>query len=629
MLTQGATTGGGFIDLVSLLLATPIPEHDPSPDAPVPSGDLVSFNNVGFCSGDTCSGSLGLAFSKDQPATDASSLGVTTSATPDQIASALIRFMAKGTRSGTLAVTPPTGTGKKGSSLPRVASNPTTATALGFPSNYFDPADFNSSNAIAVNVPQPAVVSVVVSVDPQMPAGTVSISSESSSTPELLNRSGLNRSRASASMLTGSLPSRPMISDSNSGAASNPSSTGRLSVNPTPGQPAPEPSFPNLDMTDAPAAKAPVAFRMQLTSVSSAEIPDPQTTTGPHSLVVPQGSYTSLPIPVPAQEEPAKSNMADPNPAPTPSNAISPPAVEISPAVFKDSVSNEGQDAGVAGSTSSGLKLVSGAKASAPTNPGGQGNTTTAQTGTTQSGTAQTGSAKASSAKASSDDKPGEETKAGTETDTADDAPEKAPLATAPPAASFSQIPGAAFPSLHAPAATPPAPLHAAATGSKAMEPAATPLPSSGTRDAIAEPQPPSPGQTQQIDIRITPPQAPGVDLQVSQRSGQIQVVVRTPDPGLETALRQDLGTLVHSLERSGFQAETFIPNSSESARMNSQPDPQHTHPDSSGNGAFAQGGGQNQGRNSGRGSGGNSRGNASRDPGQFEARTNPQEQQL
>jgi hypothetical protein len=159
------------------------------------------------------------------------------------------------------------------------------------------------------------------------------------------------------------------------------------------------------------------------------------------------------------------------------------------------------------------------------------------------------------------------------------------------------------------------------------MEPAATPLPAANIKDGIAEPQP-SRGQTQQIDVRITPPQAPAVDLQVSQRSGQIQVVVRTQDPGLETALRQDLGTLVHSLERSGFQAETFIPSAPESSRMNSQPDPRHNQPDSSGNGSFAQGGGQNQGRNSGRGSGGNSRGNASRDSQQFEAWTNPQEQQ-
>jgi hypothetical protein len=115
--------------------------------------------------------------------------------------------------------------------------------------------------------------------------------------------------------------------------------------------------------------------------------------------------------------------------------------------------------------------------------------------------------------------------------------------------------------------------------------------------------------------------------LQVSQRSGQIQVVVRTPDPGLETALRQDLGTLVHSLEHSGFQTETFIPNASESSRLNSQPDPRHNPPDTGGNGSFAENGGQSQGRN-GRGSGGNSRGNTSRDSRQFEAWTNPQEQQ-
>jgi hypothetical protein len=75
----------------------------------------------------------------------------------------------------------------------------------------------------------------------------------------------------------------------------------------------------------------------------------------------------------------------------------------------------------------------------------------------------------------------------------------------------------------------------------------------------------PSSAPAQQISMRIAPPQGssgniPVVDIHMMERAGQVHVAVRTADGGLQTSLRQDLGTLVNSLDRSGFRAETFTP---------------------------------------------------------------------
>jgi hypothetical protein len=41
-----------------------------------------------------------------------------------------------------------------------------------------------------------------------------------------------------------------------------------------------------------------------------------------------------------------------------------------------------------------------------------------------------------------------------------------------------------------------------------------------------------------------------------------VHVAVRTADPALQSSLRQDLPTLVNSLEHAGYHAETFTPQS-------------------------------------------------------------------
>jgi len=79
-----------------------------------------------------------------------------------------------------------------------------------------------------------------------------------------------------------------------------------------------------------------------------------------------------------------------------------------------------------------------------------------------------------------------------------------------------------------------------------------------------------------EIAVRISTPQSPPVDVHLMERGGQLHVSVRTADGGLQTSLRQDIGTLVNSLERSGYRAEAFMPREGSpaaalSAQTNSQ----------------------------------------------------------
>ncbi|HEY4361922.1 MAG TPA: hypothetical protein VGN17_13175 [Bryobacteraceae bacterium] len=78
-----------------------------------------------------------------------------------------------------------------------------------------------------------------------------------------------------------------------------------------------------------------------------------------------------------------------------------------------------------------------------------------------------------------------------------------------------------------------------------------------GTAPTTAAPRT-SPAQ--QIAVRVTSPDAPAVDLHVTERAGHVLVSVRTPDTGLQSSLRQDLGTLVNSLDRAGYKAEAITP---------------------------------------------------------------------
>ena len=115
-------------------------------------------------------------------------------------------------------------------------------------------------------------------------------------------------------------------------------------------------------------------------------------------------------------------------------------------------------------------------------------------------------------------------------------------------------------------------------TGAKTQVP---PAPSAAQALRTSEPASPSaPAQpaaaVKEIAVRIATPQAPAVDVHLTERAGQLHVAVRTADGGLQTSLRQDLGSLVNSLERSGYRAEAFTPRegslaAAASAQTNSQ----------------------------------------------------------
>ena len=87
-------------------------------------------------------------------------------------------------------------------------------------------------------------------------------------------------------------------------------------------------------------------------------------------------------------------------------------------------------------------------------------------------------------------------------------------------------------------------------------------MPAPAAPSAAAEPPAaPLAPRVQDLVLRVSQPDAPNVDLQVTQRQGQVHIAVRTPDASLQTALRQNLPDLVNSLDRAGFRAETFVPH--------------------------------------------------------------------
>jgi hypothetical protein len=108
----------------------------------------------------------------------------------------------------------------------------------------------------------------------------------------------------------------------------------------------------------------------------------------------------------------------------------------------------------------------------------------------------------------------------------------------------------------------------------------------------------------QEIAVRISAPDSPVVDLHVTERGGEIHVAVRTPDVELQTSLRQDLGTLAGSLERTGYHAETFVPRAGAGAQMNSREERPGTQPGFSGRGGSQgeSGNGRQKGRQEQRG---------------------------
>jgi hypothetical protein len=511
-----------FTDLISLLLGT----------ASNTLNDTVTNALSSTLSND-------VIVSGDETTDSTQNQGAPSTATPDQIAGALIRFMSRGKGQSTL---------KKGTSDSKPDSKPN----LKLDSK----PDFNMSPA----------------------------DNRSGLNPSALTLMGILQSAAPASVL---VPRSPNPQSALPGAKTAANSLGPEGPDATLAGPATGAKTLLPGTTAPPNSKAPVAFEMHLTPVSEqAEIPSPPG--DPQALADPSTLLTQTQTTTPAAQ-PASTHLSQ-------SAAAELPEVSATPAPGTPSASPTPSTPSCQFSVSAGQNQADQNQAAKYQPEKDQGDT-------------------------------------GGQARPRDEAPPKtSPAASGAPGDSSTQtnalqvVVHTPAPAQAAPGSPAGAPINTKSPApTKTMDPASTPL--ADIKDTSAAP-PVRSGETQQIDVRITQPQAPPVDLQVAQRSGQIQVVVRTGDPVLETALRQDLGTLVHSLERSGFHTEAFVPvgaaSASESRGMNAQADPRQAHPDFSGNGSS----GQNGGHKGGRGSGGNARGDDSSEPQQSEVWNNPLEEE-
>lgn len=120
----------------------------------------------------------------------------------------------------------------------------------------------------------------------------------------------------------------------------------------------------------------------------------------------------------------------------------------------------------------------------------------------------------------------------------------QSPASQAIPAAMLATVSDHPEPSVTRVAEAAPQPLAEALRASEPAQPAAAP----------------SAAPAQEIVLRVARPESSPVDVQLTQRAGEVHVAVRTADPVLQTSLRQDLPSLVNSLERAGYHAETFTP---------------------------------------------------------------------
>jgi hypothetical protein len=64
----------------------------------------------------------------------------------------------------------------------------------------------------------------------------------------------------------------------------------------------------------------------------------------------------------------------------------------------------------------------------------------------------------------------------------------------------------------------------------------------------------------QTIQIRLAAPDSSSVDVNVVDRGGKVHVAVRSPEPELSSALRQDLGKLTSIMQSCGYGTEAFTP---------------------------------------------------------------------
>ncbi len=93
------------------------------------------------------------------------------------------------------------------------------------------------------------------------------------------------------------------------------------------------------------------------------------------------------------------------------------------------------------------------------------------------------------------------------------------------------------------------------------------PLLSTAPQHDIPESAPPRTEPARDISFRIASANTNPIDIRLTERAGEIRVAVHAADPVLTRSLQSNVAELAGKLERSGFQAETFLPNRAEAVR--------------------------------------------------------------
>lgn len=140
---------------------------------------------------------------------------------------------------------------------------------------------------------------------------------------------------------------------------------------------------------------------------------------------------------------------------------------------------------------------------------------------------------------------------------------------------------------------------HAPAEAAPQPVPPAKPAPLEHT--AIAQPAPAPIRSTPVREISLKLPDRNGgtVEVQIVERGGKVNVIVRTPDTNLSNTLRAELTNLVRAVHEKGYEIETWTPPETRpqiEARGSLAADPLRGDPSSTGSGHPQNGGGQNGG---------------------------------
>jgi hypothetical protein len=127
-------------------------------------------------------------------------------------------------------------------------------------------------------------------------------------------------------------------------------------------------------------------------------------------------------------------------------------------------------------------------------------------------------------------------------------------------------------PSTHSPAIAPAAAPVAQSTGNPVrtdLAPQVAPADRLAAAEAVSTPPPAAPRPVNDLLLHVSSA-GDNVAVRVSERAGQVQVIVRSPDGGLNHGLRAELPDLVHRLGSHGTVSEVWRP--SESTHTNTDP---------------------------------------------------------